>query len=124
MSGNCLYRFLGKGAVRLSLAVLLLSGIIHATPITSVGESQLQNGKQPASRGFALEITKAIEPVTAEVAPAPLLDTGTYAQASLAACNFSRDCSSTVEVPEPQSLIMVGTGLLSMAGLIRRRLVR
>jgi|HubBroStandDraft_4_1064222.scaffolds.fasta_scaffold47086_3 hypothetical protein len=124
MSCNGLYRFLGKGAARLSLTFLLLSGIIYATPITSAAESQLQKGKQPASRGFALEITKAIEPVTAEATPAPLLDTGTYAQASLAACNFSRDCSSTVEVPEPQSLIMVGTGLLSMAGLIRRRLLR
>ncbi len=37
---------------------------------------------------------------------------------------FGSDSSQKVHIPEPQSLVMVGTGLLSMAGLIRRRLLR
>jgi hypothetical protein len=37
---------------------------------------------------------------------------------------FSSNCSSTIKVIEPQSLVLVGSGLLSMAGLIRRRLLR
>lgn len=42
----------------------------------------------------------------------------------MSVCIFSSDCYTTVEVPEPQSLALVGSGLLSMAGLIRRRLLR
>jgi hypothetical protein len=115
--------FPAKGAAGLFLAVLLLSGILHATPITSVGESQLENSKQPSGRGVAPAATPGpVEPVAA----AALVQRSNL-EASVqpaTACILSSDCATTVQVPEPQSLVLVGSGLLSMAGLIRRRLLR
>jgi hypothetical protein len=40
------------------------------------------------------------------------------------ACGFASPCYSTIRAPEPQSLFLVGSGLIAMASLIRRRLVR
>ena len=40
------------------------------------------------------------------------------------ACGFATPCYSTIRAPEPQSLVLVGSGLIAMAGLIRRRLAR
>ncbi len=123
--GNGSHRFLGKGAVGLSLAVLLLSGILHATPITSIGESQLQDSKQLAGQGVAFAGTKeAVEPLAAASAQSAYLNAEASVQPAAAACVFSGDCYTAVEVPEPQSLVLVGSGLLSMAGLIRRRMLR
>lgn len=123
MSANRSHRFPLK--VALPLAVLLMSGILHATPITSVGENQLRDSKQLAGRGIAPTGTNAaMQPGVGDAAlsPRPSVDTST--QAATSVCIFSSDCYTTVEVPEPQSLVLVGSGLLSMAGLIRRRLLR
>ena len=38
-----------------------------------------------------------------------------------AACGFATPCYSTIRAPEPQSLFLVGSGLIAMAGFLRRR---
>jgi hypothetical protein len=81
-----------------------------------IGKSQIQEQTLAVTQ-------KAVQSVTAEAALVPPLNTGTSVRASIAACNFSADRSTTVDIPEPQSLVLVGTGLSSMAGLIRRRLL-
>ena len=35
-------------------------------------------------------------------------------------CTIASTCSAPMEIPEPRSLSLVGTGFLAMAGLIRR----
>jgi hypothetical protein len=106
----------------LSLGVLLLSGILHATPITSVGESQLQNSKQLDSYRVVLIKKKEALDSAANTVLAPRLNVRTSWKAVTAGCIVASNCSNPVEVPEPQSLVLVGTGLLAMAGVIRRRL--
>jgi len=114
-------RFLAKGAAALSLAVLLLSGILHATPIMGVGDGQLQDSKQLASYKLVPVKKKAVvDLAAANTALALRLNTKTSLTAAV--CIFAGNCSNPVEVSEPQSLVLVGTGLLAMAGVIRRRL--
>jgi len=122
---NGSHRFSGKGALELSLAVLLFSGILHATPITSIGKSELRDAQQLAGQGIAPATTiAAVEPLAADAAQSAVLKAEASVQPAAATCLFSSDCYTAVQVPEPQSLVLVGSGLLSMAGLIRRRMLR
>jgi hypothetical protein len=118
-------RLLRRGAARIPMALLLLSGILHATPITGVGESQLHDSKQLANRAVPLDATKAaLQPLVAEPTLASHPDSATFVQPASAVCILASDCSAPVQVPEPQSLVLVGSGLLSMAGVLRRRFLR
>src|SRR5271167_3410638 len=121
-AGHESYGLPEKRAAGLCLAVLLLSATLHATSITTFGESQLQNSKRPASREVALDETKvATTPAATDMALMLHPNTEAAVQPSTV-CILSSACPTSLEVPEPQSLVLVGSGLLSAAGLIRRLL--
>ncbi len=110
----------GFEAAGLAFAVLLFSGILQATPITNVTDGQAPGSSRLVTAASLSKTVKA--PVVASVNTTR--QNADMARASLANCTVGSDCYKKVQVPEPQSLVMVGTGLLSMAGLIRRRLLR
>lgn len=119
MEGDHMTRWFA--AAGLALAILLFNGILYATPIMNP-DSQLQDSRQLSNQtdtraGGGAQLVSA--PQAAHVVPAKVAR-----RAPAGSCTFSSDCFHTVQVPEPQSLVMVGTGLLSMAGLLRRRLLR
>jgi hypothetical protein len=104
----------------LVLTFLVFAGSAHATPIVdlSFDSKELSSGK-----------TNLVAPTTAAPAKAASKVSGSEVRGddiatSLDAriCEFSGTCYATIQVPEPQSLIMVGSGLLTMAGLVRRKL--
>jgi hypothetical protein len=110
-----------RAAFQVFIPVLLLGGLLRATPITSAGSGQLQDAKQFAVHKSAQPATKA----QSAADESPLLTVNTASSDSYAGgCVFNNSCYSTIKVPEPQSLVLVGSGLLSIAGLIRRRFVR
>lgn len=112
--------------VRACSAFLLLAGTAYATPITDLGSNDLPN-PLPLTRHIDSQLSMSDRSfAVAGATSAPRLITNFIASAEPSSdeCVFSRNCSSTVKVPEPQSLVLLGSGLLSMAGLIRRKLVR
>jgi ABC-type enterobactin transport system permease subunit len=120
-SGN----FKTRGAAYLTLTFLLLTGILHATPIRTLtaGERYLQNAQQFAMlTGSPAGPKLTLSSVTSVAAPR--INPASSIPAASGVCLFDPSCYATVQVPEPQSLMLVGSCLLSMAGLIRRRLVR
>ncbi len=106
----------------MALAVLLFSGILQATPITNVSEGQLLSSSQQLVQAASFS-TAAKAPARAAVSAAHQ-NTVRAVRTALMTYTFGTDSNEKVHVPEPQSLVMVGTGLLSIAGLIRRRLLR
>lgn len=118
-------RFSRKTSMLLPLAILLPCGILHATPILNPGEFQLQNQKQ--IKGYTAVAKSARDNAGLAgtgMAPKPESIVESSPQLAGSGCILASNCSNPVDVPEPQSLVLVGAGLLSMAGVIRRRLAQ
>jgi len=119
--GSCSLKFSDRDAIGLLAALLLLGGMVYATPISSVGRAKLQDSKQVANlrtNQFGAAFGSSSSAVQTGLNP----DTSVYSPKD--GSFFANNRYTTVNVPEPQSLVLVGTGLLSIAGLIRRRLLR
>lgn len=106
-------------------ALLLLGGIAHATPIEGLYDKPLgdvstltrpANVQNPAKAATTLSSAATVS--SSEMNLDVSYDRGSDG------CAFSSNCYTSIKVPEPQSLVLVGSGLLSMAELIRRRLIR
>jgi PEP-CTERM motif len=114
----------------LSASLLLASaGLTWASPITTqpilpewttaAAKARTQLGALTARRAAASNLGAAPAGVFTEHAAAVSATTE-----SESGCGFAGVCYSTIRAPEPQSLFLMGSGLIAMASLIRRRLVR
>jgi hypothetical protein len=106
--------------VGLFLVLFFVSGILHATPIPNQSTARLQNAKYRS--GF-LVLSKGKPVLRSAVSTVQPLAT-TAAQQPSSGCLFASNCANPVHITEPQALAVVGAGLLSLAGVIRRRLAR
>jgi len=119
--GSCALKFSDRDAICVLAALLLLGGMVYATPISSVGRTKLQDSEQVAS----LRTNQSGAPLGSSSSAVPTgLNPDTSVYSPRDGSFFANNRYTTVNVPEPQSLVLVGTGLLSIAGLIRRRLLR
>jgi hypothetical protein len=114
----------GKGlrtirVVGLSLGLLFLSGILHATPILTPGDSQLQNAKH---RPGLLMLDKGKAVLRSAAANSVQSFTAAPGQQPSSGCFFAGNCANPVHLPESSALAVIGMGLLSIACLLRRRI--
>jgi len=107
-------------AVRVSLTLLIFSAGLHAT---SIRENRFRLlGLETRKPSVALTgANGGLELADAFVAPNRRRDV--LSNPSSASCLLASNCSNPVWFSEPQSLLLFGTGLLSVAALIRRRLL-
>jgi hypothetical protein len=113
----------GFRAIRIAglFAILFfVSATLHATPIADNDVSSLQ-GANHRSALVALSKGKAIlRSAVSKVQPLAAVAT----QQPSSGCLFDSNCAYSMHISEPQALALFGTGLLSVASVIRRRLTR
>lgn len=103
----------------LLLALLGWATIAQATPITNFGPD-LEMPSQQISGHSRNTATAVVPAATIKVEK----QVKTSSTTGLSLCELTSSCRTTLKVPEPQSLVLLGSGLLSMAGMIRRKLLR
>lgn len=116
-TGRRSLQFSARYSAGLVLAALLLAGAASATPINSLGSNDTSDAKRLVS---AVSNQSAAQPAV-NAGPMQQLGATSLPATSGDGCVFTSSCYAIVTVPEPQSLAMVGSGLLAMAGLLRRR---
>jgi hypothetical protein len=118
-------RILAVRLARLFLTVFFLSGILHATRIMEKGGLGVHNSKQSASYGAPPERGNNTLLVATAVNSAARLEAEKTRQPSPSSgCFLASNCTNPVHIPEPEALAVLGTVLLSLASLLRRRVMR
>jgi hypothetical protein len=114
-----------KRFASLLFSLVMLCGILQATPIVSPANFQAQDFRAQQRTAFSVISTNnkiAPDISTTETAVKSSFGGLSPRQAVTSGCIFANDCQNPVDIPEPQSLALVGAGLMSMANVIRRRL--
>jgi hypothetical protein len=116
--------YLRSGVVT-AIALLALGEIGHATPITDLGDTVAQTTAASAVKNTQAAAVAALQSAqTGATATFYTLNITNWSAPASNTCTLAGDCRTTTKIPEPQSLVLVGTGLLSMAGFLRRRFAR
>jgi hypothetical protein len=106
-------------------SLVMLCGILQATPIVSPENFQAQGFH--ASQITAYSSMSTNKKVAPDISITETVVKSSFGgllsrEAGTSGCIFSNDCQNPLDIPEPQSLALVGAGLMSMANMIRRRL--
>jgi hypothetical protein len=118
--GRFLSALLLLASAELSWASPITTHPIVPARIAATAEAGTQLGAVTA-RGAAANDPLAAAPAGVFTEYASAVSATTESESG---CGFASPCYSTIRAPEPQSLFLVGSGLIAMASLIRRRLVR
>ncbi len=115
---------LARQGIRLFLFLLVYGSILHATPIEARAGWQLRDSKRIPSLGTASSETKrTFEPSAIDPIFAPGISRGVLLEPNDAASSHTSSGANPVEIPEPEPLLLLGTGLLALATVIPRRLL-
>lgn len=114
--------FISRGVGWLG-ALALLGSLAHATPIVDLGSNNLHISAIPVVASTVHKEAQAATSRGNDSSHSYAFGLSTW-PGSAGTCTLATNCGATLQVAEPQSLLLVGSGLLSIAGLLRRRLAR